>query len=740
MSLLNSISLLFLLLVIPIFSSHAQGQEDNQIMGFLSTISGQEQLEAENKFDQNISRAEMDAWMKRLSAKPHHAGSPYGEENAHFMDSLFKSWGYQTEIKTYYPLFPTPKIRKLELLEPIKFSAELEEKAFPEEDPYTAQEGQLPPYNAYSADGDVTGELVYANYGSLEDYEKLAEMGISVEGKIVIARYGKTWRGVKPKLAYEHGAIGAIIYSDPEDEGYAQGKTYPEGPYKNPYAVQRGSVVNAPLYPGDPLTPGYAATKDAERWDRREAESLKKIPVLPISYHDAQPLLEHIGGAVAPASWRGALPITYHVGPGKAKARLKLEFNWDLTPVYDVIATMEGDEYSDQWILRGNHHDAWVNGARDPVGGLVALLSEAKSISQLKKEGWNPKRTIKFTVWDAEEPMLLGSTEWVEDHQEELKKKGVMYINTDMNQNGTFSGSGSPVVEKFISEILFDLPDPDTKVSLGERKLAELSLYNEERTNRISLYPLGTGSDYTAFVHFIGIPSTDLRFTGEVTGEYHTMYDTYPYFKKFIDPEFKYTEAMAQLNGRALMRMANAEVLPFDFTRLADHLLEYEKELKAFTKTKRKKVKFQNEMVENNTYNEVKSPYMVAVQKQEAVPEVDFSSLDKELDNLRSNASEYNRLVKNLTGDEKTLGELNQRLQKVEQNLLAEEGLPGQQYYKNVIYAPGKYTGYGAKTLPGLRQAIELGQYELVDGQMKLLTRTLEGYNHYLEELIALLK
>ncbi len=722
--------------------ARAQNNKDSRIMGFISDQSAQEQKNIEKQFDQNLSKTEMENWMKRLAAKPHHAGSPYGKENAHFLDSLFSSWGYQTEIKTYYPLFPTPKIRELTLLEPVEFEAGLEEKAFPEEDPYTDQEGQLPPYNAYSADGDVTGELVYVNYGSLEDYKKLEEMGISVKGKIVIARYGKTWRGVKPKLAYEHGAIGTLIYSDPQDEGYAQGETYPKGPYKNPYAVQRGSVINAPLYPGDPLTPGYAATKNAKRLDRNEAESLKKIPVLPISYHDAQPLLENMSGPVAPPSWRGALPITYHVGPGASTVHLKLEFNWDLTPVYDVIATMKGAEYPDQWVLRGNHHDAWVNGARDPVGGLVALLSEAKSIAQLKKKGWHPKRTIKFTAWDAEEPMLLGSTEWVEDHQEELKKKAIMYINTDMNQKGTFSGTGSPTVEKFISEILFEIPDPDIEVSLGERKLAELSLNRGSQVDRIELYPIGTGSDYTSFVHHIGVPSTDLRFSGAVTGEYHTLYDTYPYFKRFVDPGFKYTKAMAQLNGRVLMRMVNADILPFDFTRLSNHLNQYSKQLQEYTDSKREKVAFKNKMVNEGAYQEAGNRYTKETKKQNEVPEFDFSSLDRELDKLQENASQYDQLTKQFTAhtNKKIIRTLNQKLQKVEQNVLTTNGLPGQKYYKNVLYAPGKYTGYGAKTLPGVRQAIELGQYDIVDEQIDLLTQTLKGYNQYLKELISLLE
>ncbi len=371
---------------------------DKPLLGF--TQAGSESQRAlEARFDAALNKENLRTWMKRMSARPHHVGSPFGKEVAEFIASQFRAWGYETAVEEFGVLFPTPKSRTLEMLEPERVLASLAEPEVKGDTTSGLIAEQLPTYNAYSIDGDVTGKLVYVNYGVPKDYETLAEKGIDVRGKIVIARYGGSWRGIKPKVAAEHGAVGCLIYSDPRDDGYFEGDVYPRGAWRPEQGAQRGSVADIPLYPGDPLTPGIGATRDAKRLAIQNAPTLTKIPVLPISSADALPLLRALQGPVAPEAWRGALPITYHVGPGPATVHLKLEFAWKQVPAYDVIARLRGAEQPDQWIIRGNHHDAWVFGADDPLSGLVALMEEARVIGQLAKEGWRPKRTLVFAAW-----------------------------------------------------------------------------------------------------------------------------------------------------------------------------------------------------------------------------------------------------------------------------------------------------------------------------------------------------
>ena len=464
----------------------------------------QKQVELEKKFDSYLSGQDQNEWMKTLSAHPHHVGSPWDKQNAEYILNKFKSWGFDAHIETFYVLFPTPKLRLLEMTSPSKFEAKLEEPPLKQDRTSGQLDEQLPTYNAYSADGDVTGELVYVNYGVPSDYETLAEHGINVKGKIVIARYGGSWRGIKPKVAYEHGAIGCIIYSDPKNDGYFQGDVYPEGAYRSDEGVQRGSVADMPVYPGDPLTPFAGAVKDAKRVPIKDAETLMKIPVIPISYADALPLLKSLKGPVAPAAWRGALPITYHIGPGKTVVHLELKFNWDIVPIHDVIAKINGSEFPDEWIIRGNHQDAWVNGADDPISGQVAMMDEAKAIGALVKEGWKPKRTIIYCAWDGEEPGLLGSTEWVETHADELKQKAAVYINSDSNGRGFLFAGGSHTLEHFINNVARDVTDPEKNVSVYDRDLARIILGGNEkekaeaRTGKdMHIYAARTAADLT---------------------------------------------------------------------------------------------------------------------------------------------------------------------------------------------------------------------------------------------------
>ncbi|MFZ1055159.1 MAG: PA domain-containing protein, partial [Opitutaceae bacterium] len=394
------------------------------------------ELEQEKLFDAAIDPAELRSWLEEMSSEPNQVGSPHDKANAEFTLAKFKEWGWDAHLEEFSVLYPTPKSVSLELVAPTPYKALLSEPAIDGDKTSGHAAGGLPPYNVYGADGDVTADLIYVNFGTPEDYAELDRRGLDVRGKIAIARYGKCWRGLKPKLAQEHGAVGCIIYSDPHEDGYWAGDVYSKGGNRPEYGVQRGSVADITQYSGDPLTPGVGATKDAKRLAISDAKTLLKIPVLPISYGDAKAFLAALEGPVAPAGWRGALPFTYHIGPGPAKAHLAVVSDWSLKTIYDVIAVMKGSTYPNQWVIRGNHHDGWVFGAWDPLAGNIAVMAEAKAIGSLAKAGWKPKRTLVYASWDAEEPGLIGSTEWAETHAAELQKKAVLYVNSDTNGRG----------------------------------------------------------------------------------------------------------------------------------------------------------------------------------------------------------------------------------------------------------------------------------------------------------------
>jgi N-acetylated-alpha-linked acidic dipeptidase len=705
------------------------------ILGY-SKESGEAQLKAEEKFDSYLSTKNIDDWIKRLSARPHHVGSPYGKANAEYMRDLFKSWGYDAELETYYVLFPTPKSRLLELTGSNPYKAKLEEPALKEDGTSNQKSEQLPVYNCWSPDGDVTGELVFVNYGVPDDYIQLERMGIDVKGKIVIAKYGGSWRGIKPKVAQEHGAIGCIIYSDPQGDGYFQGDVYPKGPFKNEFGAQRGSVLDMPIYPGDPLTPNYGSTQEAKRIDRKDAPNLLKIPVLPISYSDAKPLLQALGGPVAPEKWRGALPITYHVGPSVAKVRLKLEFNWDIKPAYNVIAKIRGTQFQDEWVIRGNHHDAWVNGANDPVSGMAALLEEARGVSELMKTGWIPKRTIIYCAWDAEEPSLMGSTEWVEDHWDELSDKAVAYINSDSNGRGFFDADGSHTLETMVNEIAKEVIDPQTGVTVLERRksadAAQASTVKAKKEilakKNLSIGALGSGSDYSPFIQHLGIASLNLGFGGEdAGGEYHSIYDSYDHYKRFKDPTFEYGVALAKTAGRATMRLTNADVLPFDFKAFQKTVSTYATEVTSLIETMRESTEVENQMIAEKRYvlaNDPTERFNPPASK-EAVPFLNFSSLQNAVANLEKSAATFSDLYAANPKPNTNIVNLNKLLFQSERKLLSETGLPRRPWYKHTIYAPGFYTGYGVKTLPGIREAIEQRNWKEAQEQIESVTSAL---------------
>lgn len=708
------------------------------ITGF-SAKAAQEQAALEAKFDAQLSAQRIGQYIKDMSSRPHHVGSPGGEAVAQYLLSKFKSFGLEARIETYQVLFPTPKTRVLEMTGPTTYKAILKEPALKEDATSGQTKEQLDIYNCWSADGDVNGELVYVNFGLPEDYEKLASMGIDVKGKIVIARYGRSWRGIKPKVAQEHGAVGCIIYSDPKEDGYYQGDVYPKGAWKNEYGAQRGSVMDMVIYPGDPLTPNVGATADAKRLKREEATNLLKIPVLPIGYKDALPLLSALEGPVVPEEWRGALPITYHAGPGKAKVHLKLEFDWQIRPAHNVIAMVKGAQYPDQWVIRGNHHDAWVNGADDPISGMAALLEEAYAVGELMKTGWRPKRTMVFCGWDAEEPGLMGSTEWVEDHAKELQEKTVVYINSDGNSRGFLGAGGSHALETFVTEVARDIEDPQTKVSVLERKKAQEAARAGSvaakkaalSSKGLKLGALGSGSDYSPFFQHLGIPSLNIGYGGEGEGgSYHSIYDSYDHYARFKDPGFAYCHALAKTTGRAALRMANADIVPFDFRSLHKTIQGYAGEVMALTDQLRETTAVENQLIAEKKYVLAADPTEVyhAPTAKEPVPYLDFSSLQNALAALEKAANSNATAIAKQQGS----ASLNQALYKAEQVLLSPNGLPRRAWYRHTIYAPGFYTGYGVKTLPGIREAIEQREWKEAQEQIKITAAAIQDLANYL--------
>jgi len=723
----------------------AQAQQKN-ITGF-NDASVVKELKTEQSFDASLSAARIGETIKELSAFPHNLGSPGSKAVAEKILNKYKSYGLDAHIETYTVLFPTPKVRVLELTGPTQYTALLKEPALAE-DATSGQDNQLPSYNAWSADGDVSGQLVFVNYGLPDDYETLAKLGIDVKGKIVIAKYGRSWRGIKPKVAYEHGAIGCIIYSDPADDGYSAGEVYPKGAYKNEYGVQRGSVMDMVIYPGDPLTPGVGATKDAKRLDRKDAPTILKIPVLPISYHDAQPLLAALDGTVAPRDWQGGLPMTYHIGPGKAMVHLKLEFNWDMVPAYDVIAKIKGSEWPDEWVMRGNHHDAWVNGANDPISGQSAMLDEAKALGDLLKSGWRPKRTIVYCSWDGEEPGLIGSTEFAEDHDKELQQKAVVYINSDDTGRGFFDAGGSQALENFMDEITHNVTDPQTNVSIFDRKRAS-ELVNAasvkdkkeilDRKNQ-PLEALGSGSDFSSFLQHLGIPTLNMGFGGEDEGgEYHSIYDSYDNYTRFKDPGFKYEVTLSQTAGHAILRMADADLLPFDFRNLQTTIDKYATEVSDLVNTMREKTDMENQLIKANDYTLAADPTKgeKSPEIKGEVPQLDFSSLKTALDSLKKSAAKLSETWALAAQSTANHDKLNKLLYHAEQQLLS-DGLPRRTWYKHTIYAPGFYTGYGVKTLPGIREAIEQRNWTEAQEQITVVAKSISNLAAYLKTAAVL--
>ena len=676
--------------------------------------------------------------MQRLSARPHHVGSPYDKDNAEWILQQFKSYGLDAHIENFDVLFPTPVERVVELIAPTTFRAKLQETAISTDPTSNQQAEQLPSYNAYSIDGDVTGPLVFVNYGVPADYDELAQRGISVKGAIVIAKYGGSWRGIKPKVAAEHGAIGCLIYSDPRDDGYASGDVFPAGPMRPAQGVQRGSVADMPTYPGDPLTPGVGATKSAQRLPVAQAPTITKIPVLPISYGDAQPLLAALGGPLAPATWRGGLPITYRLGAGPARVHLKVRSDWSLKTLYDVIGRLPGTTEADQWVIRGNHHDAWVNGAQDPISGLVAELEEARALGTMYKQGWRPKRTIIYAAWDGEEPGLLGSTEWVEAHADELRAHAVAYLNSDTNSRGYLGVEGSHSLEKFINGVAMDVEDPESGVSSWKRVQASRILNGSAEVRRdareredLRIGALGSGSDYSSFLDHLGVAALNIGYGGEDDGGiYHSIYDDFYWFMHFSDSSFVYEKALAQVGGISVLRLANADLLPFAFTNLAETIQTYVKDLQSLRDTRGEQIAERNREIEEGLFKFTSDPRdpLTAPQRQEPAPQLNFAPLLNALDSLNHAAARYEKAYAHAVaaGHLANAKSVNERLLQAERVLTSPEGLKNRSWYVHMLYAPGFYTGYGVKTIPGVREAIEQGQWQDADREISRAAAAVE--------------
>jgi N-acetylated-alpha-linked acidic dipeptidase len=720
-----------LLLLSTLALSAAPAEEPVPLQGFSSTAA-QAEREWEGKFRSIPSPDNLRDYMKRLSARPHHVGSAYDKENAEWILSRFKEWGWDAHIENFEVLFPTPQERLVELIEPTRFRAKLEEPTVPEDPTSSQHDEQLPTYNAYSVDGDVTGPLVYVNYGMPADYEQLERLGISVKGAIIIARYGGGWRGIKPKVGAEHGAVGCLIYSDPRGDGYFQGDVFPAGAFRPHDGVQRGSVMDDTLYTGDPLTPGVGATKDAKRLPLKDVQTITKIPVLPLSYSDAQPLLAALKGPMAPEQWRGALPFPYHLGPGPAKVHLKVKSNWDLKTLYDVIAQIGGAIYPDEWVVRGNHHDAWVNGAEDPISGMVAELEEARAFGELLKQGWKPKRTIIYCAWDGEEPGLIGSTEWAEEHADELSRKAAAYLNSDSNGRGYLDVGGSHSLEEFINGVARDIEDPEKKISVWKRsqlrRIQDASSPEERQEARerpdLRISAPGSGSDYGAFVDHLGVASLNLSYGGEDGGGvYHSIYDDFYWYTHFSDTSFVYGRALAQTVGTAVMRLADAELLPYDFSNFADTIHKYVDDLKKLLKSKQDEAQELDKEIEEGVFTATADPKksFVPPKPEEVPPYLNFAPLENATEALTQSALRYGKAVEKANANggvalaSAPLSPVNALLIQSERKLTSPEGLPGRPWYKHEIYAPGVYTGYAVKTMPAVRESIEQKKWKLAD-------------------------
>lgn len=644
-------------------------------------------------------------YVRAMTAFPHVAGTPGSRRVAEWALARFTEWGLDAQIESYEALIPMPLEQVLEIRGPTPWRARLREEVFAE-DPDSRLPGILPPYAAYGADGDVTAEVIYVNYGLPDDYAQLDRLGISVRGKIVLARAGPHHRSVKSSNAMERGAVGLIMYNDPREDGFWLNRPYPRGPMRPPHAVERGGIKDDQYYTGDPLSPGWASKPGSPRLTRAEAKGLVTIPVLSISYADASALFDVLEGPVVPSeAWKGALGLTYHVGPSRAKVRMKVRSEWKNRPLYNVIARIPGATSPDEWVIAGNHHDAWVFGADDPAGAAATVLEAARTLSELRTTGWRPARTLVFALWDGEEQGILGSTEWAEDHGDELRDKAVLYIQGDNYRRGIFTSSGSHALETFMREIARDTRDPDTGRSaldlvtaraLGNARNAADSA--AVRARPFVLSPIGANTDYAAFAMHLGVTSLHVAYRNTGRGTYHSAFDSFAYFERFLDPGFVYGQSQAGAFASALLRLADAPVLPWSFADAARAYRGWAQELVSLSASHRRGV--------------------------------DIAPLVAAIDSLGDAAAQYERAYARavdagsaaLARHAPALVAINRDLRQSEQQLLLPEGIPGRPWFRNAMTGPSTYNGSVARTFPVLRDALELGDIALAGQQVIALS------------------
>jgi N-acetylated-alpha-linked acidic dipeptidase len=657
--------------------------------------------------------------LRTLTKVPHMAGTPEDKATADYVAQKFRDAGLDTEIVEYKVWMNYPAEIGVDITAPAGVAMHGPTREHVGGDPYEDDPRVVMPFNSMSPSGDAEADVVYANYGTPEDFEKLEKLKIDVRGKIVLVRYGQNFRGVKAFVAQEHGAAGVIIYSDPFDDGWRRGDKYPDGPWRPDTAVQRGSIGYMFEFPGDPTTPGFASLPslpESKRTPPEQSAQMPKIPVTPLSYHDAAPILQHLGGPDSPREWQGALPFTYHVGPGPARVKIHLKQDYQYRTLWDVIGRVRGSELPDEWVVAGNHRDAWVYGAVDPNSGTAAMLETVHGIGELLKSGWKPKRTLVFGSWDGEEEGLIGSTEWAEQHETELVASPA-YFNMDVAVSGPkFGASAVPSLKQFLRDIAKAVPSPNGgTVYDAWRRVDQPGVPSTQSpaeaigdTRRLPaanvkgdapVGDLGSGSDYSAFQQHLGVPSTDISSTGPY-GVYHSVFDNFAWFKKFGDPDFVYEQQMARVFGLEALRMADADVLPYDYE-------EYGKEISAYLDTAKKRAegKLGERALEMTAVN------AAAKRFQEAGAKI----LVKQKNPPREPAR------------------LNQALRGAERALLVPEGLPHRPWFRHAIYAPGEYTGYAAVVIPGVNEALDKGDAERARQQLAVLAAALERAAKLLE-------
>jgi len=685
--------------------SWLSAQQAPRIRGFsaaASTAEAARERELKAMPSAKLQEADFDV----MTAEPHHTGSPYEIKLADYVTDQFRQMGIESAKYEYSVLLPWPKERRIEIVAPDRLKLQVEEEKI-RGDQWADKPGILPAYNAYSPSGDVTGEIVYVNFGIPADYETLDKLGISVKGKIVLARYGGSWRGIKPKVAAEHGAIACLIYSDPHEDGYFQGDVYPDGPFRGAGMIQRGSVMDMPRYPGDPSTPDRPSKPGVERLPMDKIETFSPIPVQPMSYRDGVEMLKRLKGPTAPEAWRGSLPITYRIGPGPARVHVNLQMDYGQRRLINVVGKITGTSAPDEWIVVGSHRDAWVFGASDSVSGHVSMMAVARAMSEMMKKGWKPRRSVLFISWDGEEQGLLGSTEFVEDITAELKARVAVYVNRDAGAGGlNFSSSAVHSLTPFLYELAQSiLPAGQTK-TLYDGWL-ERAREQTPAVKTPAVGALGSGSDYTAFLDHAGIASMDIGLNGRGgDGSYHSTYDNPTWFKKYIDPQFTFSVLATQVTGVALLRLADAEVLPFDYETYGTQILEYITDIEQ----------------------------QATKASADGAKKIDFAGLRAAAEAFAKAGASVRASTESMLAHEQgainipteALADWNHRLMMAERDLIEPAGLPDRPWYRHVIYAPGLYTGYGVKTIPGVREAVDAGNYTRASEQATNVIRALQ--------------